>query len=92
MTKRLMNQGKRKIDGNFAPGTVAIFSDETAAKMMKMYKGEIIDVDNIKISFNEKDVKDLSGGEKKKGGRPPAKADKTGFSDEDLSAQLDDGK
>ena len=49
MTKRLMNQGKRKIDGNFAPGTVAIFSDETAAKMMKMYKGEIIDVDNIKI-------------------------------------------
>ncbi len=92
MTKRLMNQGKRKIDSVFAPGTVAIFSDETAKKLMKMYKGEIIDVDNIQISFSEKDVKDLSGGEKKKGGRP-AKATKAAPSDDDLVDALnDDGK
>lgn len=60
MTKRLINQGKRVFDGNFAPGMVGIFSDIQADKYLRGYPKEIVDIDNIKISFDQSKVQDFS--------------------------------
>ena len=65
MSVTLKNESKRKFQigilkdlKEFKPGEVAVFNDENAAKLLK-HKG-IVDVNNIKISFDETAVKDFT--------------------------------
>ena len=66
MSVRLKNESKRSFQFGvlkglkvFKPGEVAIFDDETAAILLKQ-RG-VIDIDNIKIDFDQTAVQDFSG-------------------------------
>ena len=69
MTFKLKNESKRSFQVGpdntpFLPGTVGVFSDETAKTLLK-HKG-IIDIDNLTVDYQESEVKDFSAAGPKK--------------------------
>ncbi len=66
MAIKLRNQGQRKIqfgataEESIAPLRVAIVDDETGEKLLSLYPDELVDLDNLKIDYQAKDVKDFS--------------------------------
>lgn len=68
MTVRLQNKGLRSIGvakgKSIKPDAVAVVTDDTAKRLLRLYPGELIDIDNIKASFTES--ADLTDGQKDK--------------------------
>ncbi len=104
MTVRLQNKGQRKIEvtrGNYiAPNQVGIVNEDTAKRLIRLYPEELIDIDNIKASFVEEQVKDLTAVEKpktpaeikaeKKAAKEAAEAEAKRIEDEEAQRQLDE--
>lgn len=77
MAKTLKNESLRKFtfgpgkDDVFAPNEVSKFDDATAASLLK-HKG-VIDVNNIKITYDQTKVKDNAGDEEEAEAKTDAK-------------------
>lgn len=90
MTTRLKNESKRSFQFGdpkklsvFKPGQVGVFNDETAAALLK--NSGVIDLDNLSVDFNEKEMQDFSA--------PAKKAAKTSApTDKELAATLKSAK
>ncbi len=96
MSYKLHNQGKRTIQFGkdpeeiIKPGAVAIVSDEIGVRLLNLYAGEVVDLDNLKVSYNEKDSKDFTASKKKTGGRKKAAAVEEVEADEEESDEKDE--
>lgn len=66
MAIKLRNQGQRKIqfgataEESIAPLRVVIVDDKTGKILLSLYPDELVDLDNLKIDYKAKDVKDFS--------------------------------
>ncbi len=96
MSIRIKNEGKRKIqfgkteEESFLPGKVAIVGDELGKRHLKMFKRELVDIDNLTVSYDVGDVKDFTGedeevADKKKIATKPKKSE---YNDDELSKLL----
>lgn len=59
MTVKLHNKGKRviEIDGfNFRPDSVAAFPEKEAEKLLKLFKGEVFDIERTVAVFEAAEV------------------------------------
>ncbi len=101
MPVKLMNQGQRTIkfgktaEETFPPKTVAVFNEKTAKVLLDLHPGEVIDVDNLSVSYDQTKVHDFTatGGKasKKKAAEKNA-AEKEPTEDEKLAKALQDEK
>lgn len=72
MTKKVRNEGQRTIqfgitpEENIRPKEVANLNDATAKKLLALFPGELIDLDNVEVSFDANKVKDFSTDKGKK--------------------------
>lgn len=64
MTIKLLNKGQRTIKYGdkphqvFAPGKAVVFSEDTAATLKKLFKGEVVDINDIEASYEDGGVAD----------------------------------